>query len=115
MLSQAKLPKRFWAEALNYACHVLNQLSSTTLEGRTPIEVWSGEPAQDYDKLRVFGCNTYFHVKENKLDPRAKKVVFMRFNSDVKGFRLWSPELNKIIVSRDVTFDESHMKLKEDV
>lgn len=24
MLLQDKLPKRFWAEALNYACHVLN-------------------------------------------------------------------------------------------
>ena len=115
MLSQAKLPKRFWVEALSYACQVLNRLPSTTLEGRTPIEVWSGELAQDYDKLRVFGCNAYFHVKENKLDPRAKKAVFMGFNSGVKGFRLCCPELNKIIVSKDVTFDESHMKLKEDV
>ena len=63
----------------------------------------------------MFGCNAYFHVKENKLDPRTKKAVFMRFNSGVKGFKLWCPKLNKIIVSRDVTFDESHMKLKEDV
>ena len=115
VLSQAKLPKRFWVEALSYACHVLNRLPSTTLEGRTPIEVWSGELAQDYDKLQVFGCNAYSHVKENKLDPRAKKAVFMGFNGGVKGFILWCPELNKIIVSRDVTFDESHMKLKEDV
>ena len=45
MLSQAKLPKRVWAEALSYACHLLNRLPSTTFEGRTPIEVWYGEPA----------------------------------------------------------------------
>ncbi|KAB2615495.1 hypothetical protein D8674_022083 [Pyrus ussuriensis x Pyrus communis] len=94
---------------------MLNGLPSTALKGRTPIKVWSGEPAQDYDKLRVFGCNAYFHVNKNKLDPRAKKPVFIGFNSGVKGFRLWCPKLNKIIVSRDVTFDESHMKLKEDV
>ena len=89
MLSQVKLPKRFWVEALRYACHVLNRLPSTTLEGRTPLEVWYGESARKYDKLRVFGCNAYFHVKENKLDPQAKKAVFMGFNSGVKGFRLW--------------------------
>ena len=39
----------------------------------------------------------------------------MGFNNGVKGFRLWCPELNKIIVSRDVTFDESDMKLNKDV
>ena len=54
-------------------------------------------------------------MKENKLDPQAKKAVFIGFNSGVKGFRLWLPELNKIIVSRDVTFGEGHMKLMEDI
>lgn len=54
-------------------------------------------------------------MKENKLDPRAKKVAFMGFNSNVKGFRLWCPALNKIIVSRDMIFDESYIRLKEDV
>lgn len=51
------------------------------------MELWSGELAQDYDSLHIFGCNAYFHVKENKLDPRAKKVVFMGYNNGVKGFR----------------------------
>ncbi|KAM1243034.1 hypothetical protein FF1_034596 [Malus domestica] len=49
------------------------------------------------------------------MDPQAKKVVFMGFNCGVNGFRLWCHDLNKIIISRDMTFDESHMKLKEDV
>ncbi|KAB2629568.1 hypothetical protein D8674_034363 [Pyrus ussuriensis x Pyrus communis] len=39
----------------------------------------------------------------------------MGFNSGVKSFRLWCPKLYKIIVSRDVTFDESDVKLKEDI
>lgn len=40
MMSQAKLHERFWAEALNYACHISNHLPSATLNGKTPMELW---------------------------------------------------------------------------
>ena len=42
--------------------------------GKTPLEVWFEKIAQDYDLLRVFGYSPYYHVKKDKLDPRAKKV-----------------------------------------
>ncbi|TXG52062.1 hypothetical protein EZV62_021231 [Acer yangbiense] len=99
----------FWAEALMYASHIINRLPSTAIDGKTPIEVWSGHSATDYDRLRIFGCPAYFHVSESKLDPRAKKAVFLGFSEGVKAFRLWNPESKKVIVSRDVTFDESVM------
>ncbi|KAG6435040.1 hypothetical protein SASPL_106689 [Salvia splendens] len=72
-------------------------------------EVWSGKPATDYDYLRIFGSIAYYHVTESKLDPRAKKALFMGFSAGVKGYRLWCLESKKTIVSRDVTFDESSM------
>ncbi|KAE8664954.1 hypothetical protein F3Y22_tig00112738pilonHSYRG01227 [Hibiscus syriacus] len=112
MLSNAGLGKEFWAEALVYACHLINHLPSTTIGGKTPLEKWFGVPATDYDSLHVFGSTTYYHVKESKLDPRAKKVIFMGITSGVKGYRLWCPETKKIIFSRDVTFDESTMLRK---
>jgi hypothetical protein len=73
------------------------------------MEVWSGKPATDYDFLHVFGCPAYFHVRESKLDPRAKKALFMGFSDGVKGYRLWCPDTQKVILSRDVTFNESEM------
>ncbi|KAG6427202.1 hypothetical protein SASPL_111443 [Salvia splendens] len=75
----------------------------------TPLEVWSGKPATDYDSLRIFGSIAYYHVTESKLDPCAKKALFMGFSAGVKGYRLWCLESKKTIVSRDVTFDESSM------
>ncbi|KAG6407711.1 hypothetical protein SASPL_130708 [Salvia splendens] len=72
-------------------------------------EVWSGKPATDYDSLHIFGSIAYYHVTESKLDPRAKKVLFMGFSAGVKGYRLWCLDSKKTIVSRDVTFDESSM------
>ena len=116
MLSNAGLGKQFWAEAVMYASHLINRLPSVALNGKTPLEVWSGKPINDYDTLHVFGSTAYYHVKESKLDPRAKKALFMGVTSGVKGYRLWCLSLKKIISSRDVTFDESAMlkKVKTD-
>ena len=112
MLSNAGLGKQFWAEAVMYASHLINRLPSAAVNGKTPLEVWSKKPANDYDTLRVFGSTAYYHVKESKLDPRAKTALFMGVTSGVKGYRLWCLSSKKIISSRDVTFDESVMLKK---
>ena len=69
---------------MKYAMHVYNQLPSSAIGGKTPLEVWLGKVAQDYDS----GCLTYYHVKEDKLDPRAKKSVFVGFKKAVKGYKV---------------------------
>ena len=76
MLSNAGLGKEFWAEAVTYACHLINRLPSAAINGKTPMEMWTGKSATDYDSLHVFGSTAYYHVKESKLDPRAKKALF---------------------------------------
>ncbi|GKD01224.1 retrovirus-related pol polyprotein from transposon TNT 1-94 [Tanacetum coccineum] len=115
MLSNAGLGKEFWAEVVTYACHLINRLPSTAIDGKTPFEKWYGKPALDYDSLHVFGSAAYYHVKESKLNPRAKKALFMGITSRIKGYRLWCPETKKTIFSRDVTFNESSMLKKVNV
>ena len=39
-------PMPVWVEAVNYACHLVNRLPSSTLNGKCPLEVWSGKPSQ---------------------------------------------------------------------
>ncbi|KAI4363876.1 hypothetical protein MLD38_020041 [Melastoma candidum] len=102
------LGKDFWAEAVNLACYLVNRSPHRALGSKTPHEVWSGNPS-DYSHLRVFGCPAYAHVKEGKLEPRAKKCIFLGYQSGVKGYRLYCPEARKFMISRDVTFDESAM------
>ena len=58
MLSNAGLPKQFWAEAVNTACYLVNRSSSTAIDCKTPEEMWSGSTA-NYSILRVFGCPAY--------------------------------------------------------
>ncbi|GJU74030.1 retrovirus-related pol polyprotein from transposon TNT 1-94 [Tanacetum coccineum] len=87
---------------------------ATAIDCETPIEVWSGKPA-DYSKLHVFGCPVYYHVSEGKLDPRGKKGIFMGYGEGVKGYRIWSPSERRVILSRDVTFDEDYLfRVKQD-
>ena len=112
MLSNASLGKQFWAEVVMYASHLINRLPSSALNGKTPLEVWSGKPINDYNTLHVFGSTAYYHVKESKLDPMAKKALFMGVTLGVKGYRLWCLSSKKIISSRDVAFDESVMLKK---
>ncbi|KAH9744296.1 External alternative NAD(P)H-ubiquinone oxidoreductase B4 [Citrus sinensis] len=81
MLSDAGLDKKFWAEAVSYASHLINRLPSAVFGGKTPMKMWSGKHAQDYDSLRIFWCPIYYHVKDDK----------------------------KFVCSRDVTFDEASM------
>ena len=114
MLSNVGLGKEFWAEAVVYACHLINRLPSTAIEGRTPMEMWTSKPATDYNSLHVFGSTAYYYVKESKLYPRAKKALFMGITGGVKGYRLWCPVTKKIIFSRDVNFNESAMLKQKD-
>jgi len=64
---------------------MLSLESSIAIDVKTPIEVWSNKLV-DYSLLKVFGCPTYYHVIEGKLEPRADKGFFMDYEDGVKGF-----------------------------
>ena len=90
------LPKKFWAETLAYACYLVNRLPLFVIGGKTPLKVWSEKATQDYDSLRVFGYPTYYHIKEDKLDPRMRKCVFVGFKKSVKGYKIWDPRIKNL-------------------
>ena len=84
MLSNAGLGKEFWAEAISYAGYLINRLPYDAIGGKTPFEKWYGKPVDDYGSLYAFGSIAYYHVRESKLDPRAKKTLFMVITFGVK-------------------------------
>lgn len=107
MLSNAGLWHRreFWAEAVSTACYLVNRSPHSALDFKVPEEIWSGNPV-DYSNLRIFGCPAYAHVNDGKLAPRAIECIFIGYASESKGYRLWCLESQKLILSRDVTFNE---------
>jgi hypothetical protein len=75
------------------------------------IPEWRGKEV-NLQHLRVFGCVSYVRVKDSdrdKLDPKARKCVFIGYGSDDMGYRFWDESNRKVIRSRDVTFWENAM------
>jgi len=114
MLLGAGLPKSFRGEAVTTAAYLIKRCPSTGVDFKTPVEVWSGKLV-DYSSLKVFGVLTYAHIKQDKLEPRALKCVFIGYPKGVKGYKLWKLESSggsNVLISRDVTFDETRMGMK---
>ena len=59
--------------------------------------------------LRTFGCvghvrNTKPHL--GKLEDRSTPMVLLGYTDGTKAYRLYDPHGDKVLVSRDVVFDE---------
>ena len=65
MLTENKVPKNFWPEAVRWTIHILNQSPTLAVKDMTPEEAWSGvKPSVDY--FRVFGSVGHVHIPNNK-------------------------------------------------
>ena len=112
MLADAKLPQKFWAEALSTAVYLRNRSPTKAVKGMTPFESWMGEKPMVKD-LRVFGCTAYAHAhahahahvpkdERQKLDLKSRKCVLLGYGTETKGYRLYDPKRERVFYSRDV-------------
>ena len=77
MLKTKKMPKEFWAEAVDCAIYLSNRCPTKSLNGMTLQEAWSRrKPSVSY--LKVFGSIGYVHLDDQvrtKLDDKSKKMI----------------------------------------
>lgn len=110
MLAHKKVTKGFWAEALANAVYVRNRVTSRAIPPKmTPYHLWM-KSVPNVGHLRVFGSKCWYTLPKHniqKLDARAKEAMFLGYAENTKAYKLWDGDLHKVIVSRDVTFDES--------
>lgn len=60
--------------------------------------------------FRVFGCIANVHIPDKnrvKLDEKSHKCVFLGISEESKAYRLYDPTAKRVIVSRDVVFEEN--------
>ena len=109
MLQHKGLCKSLWAEALSTAVYVRNRVTCSALGSNlTPHHIWKhSSPVLAH--LRVFGSRCWYTVpkeKLRKLDARARIAIFVGYSEQSKAYKLIDIETRKVIVSRDVRFDE---------
>ena len=108
MMKAKSMSARFWGEAVTTAVFILNCAPTKTMKGKTPFEAWHGrKPIVSF--LWTFDC--IGHVRKTKpiltkLEDRSTPMVFLGYAEGTKVYRLYGPCRDKVLVSRDVVFDE---------
>ena len=109
ILKHMEVPNYLWGEAVRHSTYLINRIATKTLILQTPYEALKGRKP-NISHLRVFGCIAYAKVeahKLKKLDNRSRTLVHLGTEPGSKAYRLLDPTQQRIIVSRDVVFDEN--------
>lgn len=97
-----------WCEAASTHVYVRGFIPSARNPDKIPAEIWTGR-RQDVSHLRPFGCIAYVHVPKeagkSKLDVRSTKCIMIGYHGR-RAYRLWDPLAKKLLISRDVIFEE---------
>ncbi|KAH9726202.1 hypothetical protein KPL70_008169 [Citrus sinensis] len=109
MLKGKGIPNNLWAKACHTAVYILNRSPTKAVRDKTPFEAWhSQKPIVDH--LKIFGSIAYALIpaqSREKFDEKGEKYLFIGYSDESKGYRLLNPTTNKLVISRDVVFDEA--------
>ena len=61
------------------------------------------------DHFKIFGCTACVRIpnqKRTKLDNKGEKCIFLGVSDQSKAYKFYNPITKKIVINRDVIFDE---------
>jgi len=113
----SRLPSHLWPEIACATGYILNRTPKRGLGWITPIEKLQQlatpgvqDPVLKGSHLRAYGCRAYplkYNIpRTQKFEPRAAIGYLVGYDSS-NIFRIWIPETDRVIRTRDVIFDES--------
>ena len=123
MRASSKLPAALWKEISKTAVYLLNRTPKYQYHWKTPYNQFHTFIAQrngiaqqkrpDQSHLRAFGCKAFAMTtdalkKINRLqrfNPKAWIGYLVGYDS-TNVYRIWNPVVNKVVRTRDVTFNE---------
>jgi transposase InsO family protein len=109
LLYHSKLPKSFWSYALLHATFIINRVPTPVLGNMSPYQkIYDQLP--DINSFKVFGSLCYastLTAHRSKLDPRARKSVFLGYTTGFKGYVLLDFHTCEVFISRHVSLQEN--------
>jgi hypothetical protein len=116
-MHHANATTMLWGEAVMATIHTLVRTTTRVTGDVTPYELWTKKKPRA-DRLHVFGSDAYYHIhkekRDNKLSERAKKAIFIGYDSDNETYyRLLDVDSMKVVVVGDVrVFENSFAEMK---
>lgn len=99
----------YWPYSFATSIVLINRLPIETLNLKSPWEVLF-DTTPTYTSFKIFGCSCYPLLRpynKHKLDLRSKECVFLGYASHSKGYFCLDTSNNKLLISRNVVFDEN--------
>jgi transposase InsO family protein len=110
LLLTSRLPKQYWAEAVNSACLISNMLATPSRSNFSPYELWTKSSAPIH-RIRTFGCKAFINVpKEDrtwKLGNKGDIGILIGFENDGSTFCILRLCDRKLVRTRHARFDEN--------
>jgi hypothetical protein len=117
MLDEYKTWERFWAEAINMACHATNHLYLHMLLKKTTYELLTGnKPNVPY--FRVFRSKCYVlhkRSKSSKFAPKVYEGFLLCYDSNSHAYHVFNVTTSCVETTCDTVFDETNGSQKEQV
>lgn len=111
MLLASGVERKFWTEAVSTANYIRNRCPTSAygnqFSTKTPAELWFGRKP-NISNFRIFGAICYNHIpaeKRKKMEPKSSKCIMFGYASN-NAYRLWDIEQRKLVIGRNVIFDE---------
>jgi hypothetical protein len=109
MLDEHRTPRKFWAEAVNTACYVSNEIYLRVHKKKMCYELRYGRTPK-VSHFHVSGCKCFILKKGKKLDKFEARLVYRIFfgcASHSRAYRVLHLETIQIVETCEVTFGET--------
>jgi len=117
MFHDKHLPYRFWAEAMNTACHIHNRVTLRSGTTTTLYGLWKGrKPNVKY--FHVFGSKCYILSDRDyrrKMDPKSAEGIFLGYCTNSRAYRVYNSKIETIMESINVVIDDMPKERVPDV
>nr|GEV79228.1 ribonuclease H-like domain-containing protein [Tanacetum cinerariifolium] len=117
MLANSKLSTTFWAEAVNTACYVQNNVLVVKPHNKTLYELFQGRtPTLSF--MRPFRCPvTIINTKDHlgKFDGKADKGFFVGYSLNSKTFRVFNSRTRIVEENLHIRFSENAPNVQKQV
>src|SRR3954469_22738520 len=114
MLAEYNTPLKWWAEAINTACHIVNRVYLHKFFNKTSYKLMVGKkPNVSY--FKVFGAPCWIRDPhhQSKFAPKACEGFMLGYGINSHTYRVFNISHYKIVETVDVRFDESDDSQRE--